>query len=200
MKRSAKILIALLVLLLAQSAFALEAERRAQAREQIRSVKIWEMTRDLGLSEQQARMFFPAEEEHEREKERLRHERKTIETEMEARLSEGRQDDRQLLVYLERIKQVDETLAVHEREFERKLSRILRPEQRARYELFEKRFEARLRQLIKEIQRGEIPEGAQRAPQYRDSDRERHEKNDPNGRQSKEKSPSEDDKPRGKRG
>lgn len=169
MRRSARLLVAILLLGAAQGAFALKEERRAEVREQIRSVRVWELTRELGLSEQQARAFFPAEREYEERLEELRAERGEVEAEMEARLRENRKDDRELLVHLERLRQIDKRISVHEQEFERKVGRILRPEQRVRYELFEKQFEGRLKQMIQEIQRGELAPGSLWDKEYRDS-------------------------------
>ncbi len=173
MQRPAILLIALLALLVAQSAGALKEERRAQVREQIRSVKVWELTRDLELSEDQAKVFFPEQQSHENSKEALRRERDTIEAEMEARLGEGRRGDRQLLVYLERIKQVDKQISAQDDEFQRKLTRILSPEQQVRYELFEKRFDARLKQMIDQIKREEQRGSKSRSQGSRDSVRSR---------------------------
>ena len=191
----------------AKSASALKEERRAEVREQIRSVRVWELTRELELDENQARAFFAAEREYEEKLEGLRGERADVEAEMEARLREKRKDDRQLLVHLERMRQIDKRIAVQEQEFERKMGRILRPEQRVRYELFEKQFEGRLKQMIQEIKRGELAPGSLWDEEYRDSlqarersSRRETKKNPAGDEKSKsDRSPSKEDSSRGKR-
>ncbi len=153
----------LALLLLAPDALALKESRRQQVKEQINRVKTWEMTKELGLDDEQARIFFPAMEEYENERDQLKMERGEIESTLDSLLADGGpRADSEILKNLERLRLIERRQTAHEDEYQRKLGRILTPQQRARYELFERDFEARLRQMIREIQ-DEQPERQSRS-------------------------------------
>jgi hypothetical protein len=149
------LILALMVCLITpREANALKESRRAQVRRQIHEVKTWEMTKELGLDEEQARIFFPAMEDYEGNRDRLRDKRAGVESTLDSLLGAGgARADREILKNLESLKLIDREQTAHEDEYQRQLSRVLSPQQRARYELFERKFEARLREMIREVQR-----------------------------------------------
>lgn len=143
-------------LLLVPEAFALKASRRQQVKQKINKVKSWEMTKELGLDDEQARIFFPAMESYENDRDQLSEERGDIEATLDSLLADGGpRADAEILKNLERLRIIERKQTAHEDEYQRKLGRILSPQQRARYELFERDFEVRLRQMIRDIQEKE---------------------------------------------
>jgi len=140
-------------LFLVPEAFALKTSRRQQVKQKINKVKSWEMTKELGLDDEQARIFFPAMEGYENDRDMLSDERGEIEATLDNLLAGGGpRADAEILKNLERLRIIERKQTAHEDEYQRKLGRILSPQQRARYELFERDFEVRLRQMIRDIQ------------------------------------------------
>ena len=167
---TAFLLLGILLILSATPAEALRTEKREKVRRQIREVKTWQMTRELGLSEEQARSFFPAHDDFETRKEELGLERENIEAELDSLLAAGggARDERKILVSLEKLRRADMEMEANKKEFGRKMSRILRPEQQARYELFEKKFDAELRRMIQDLRREESPGRAEKQTEKKD--------------------------------
>ncbi|MBC8367304.1 hypothetical protein H8E52_07835 [bacterium] len=175
----------LLSLLLAPEAFALKASHRQQVKQKINKVKSWEMTKELGLDDEQARIFFPAMESYENDRDMLSEERGDIEATLDSLLADGGpRADAEILKNLERLRIIERQQTAHEEEYQRKLGRILSPQQRARYELFERDFEVRLRQMIREIQDEESGQSRssksesgklKKAPERKEQDNEKRE-------------------------
>lgn len=191
-------LIPILILAVALPAFALEQRDREEVREQIRSVKIWQMTRDLGLSEKQAHEFFPALEDFENRSRQLREARHITQQELEMLLDEGQTDServQRLLVYLH---DLDERERDIEQRFTRKRNGILTIRQQARYELFERKFRKNLRKMIQDIRdderHGDERTLERREPKPEREDSKRHGKTATDRKSSTEKkSKSRDD-------
>jgi len=152
--RKAGIIILAVVALVATpyEAHALKESRRDSVRRRIHKVKTWEMSKDLGLDEEQARVLLPALDRYEENRNRLRDEREHVEAILDSLLaSKNPRSEQDILENLERIKLIDRRRDAEKEEYERELNRILTPKQRARYELFERDFDTRLRKMIREI-------------------------------------------------
>jgi len=146
----------LLVLCLFQTADALKEEQREEVRRQISTVKTWQMIEELELTEEQAEDLFPAQKSFADQKSELTDKRLEVETEL-TELLEAKEKNRDLIKEkMARLKEIDEQARTNEDRFREKLTRILTVEQQAKYELFEKRFDERLRQMIRDIQKEEL--------------------------------------------
>lgn len=138
---------------------AIQEREREQVRRKIRDVKSWQISRELGLSEEQARRFVPLQEQYDHERDTLRRERRQLEQELEVLVKDvSANGDRMRSVLLD-IRNLDQRLADSERNFRARVYPMLTLEQQARYELFEKRFNAQIRKLIKDV-RGESTRGS----------------------------------------
>jgi len=168
--------LAVAVWTIASPAVALKEEQREKVRQQIESVKVWQLTRDLDLSEEQAQSFFPAQKNYMERKESLRHEREAAERELEELLNR-RAEQKLITQQLDRIKGIDRESGSNELEFRKRIGRILSLEQQARYELFEKRFNAKLREMILDVQREEKRQDSGRGRDSLESRRESDERN-----------------------
>jgi hypothetical protein len=149
-------LTSMLILFNFQTAYALKEEEREQVRQQISTVKTWQMIEELGLTEEQAQDLFPAQKSFEDQKSELTRQRQGIEKEL-TELLETKDKNRDLIKEkMGQLKKIDERTRSNEDRFREKLSKILTVEQQAKYELFEKKFDERLRQMIRDIQKEEL--------------------------------------------
>lgn len=152
----------LLILSLFQTAEALKEEQREEVRRQISTVKTWQMIEELDLTEEQAQNLCPAQKSFENRKSELTEQRLKVETEL-TELLESKEKNRDLIKKkMVQLKKIDEQTRANEDQFHKKLSKVLTVEQQAKYELFEKRFDERLRQMIRDIQKEEL-EGRERS-------------------------------------
>ncbi len=146
----------LLILFAFQTSDALKEEEREQVRRQISTVKTWQMIEELDLTEKQAQDLFPAQKSFEDKKGELTGQRLEVETEL-TRLLEAKEKNRGLIKEkMAQLKKIDEQTRTNEDRLHTKLSRILTVEQQAKYELFEKKFDERLRQMIRDIQKEDL--------------------------------------------
>jgi Spy/CpxP family protein refolding chaperone len=152
-------LMMILVVVIAMPVSALEERERKQVREQIRSVKVWQLTRDLELSEKQAYEFFPILEQYDRRGQQLKAQRRVSERELESLVKDGDDGDARVQTLLRHLRDLDMQLDENKSVFQAKIRSILTIKQQAHYELFEKKFEANLRQMIDELRKrkGERP-------------------------------------------
>jgi len=142
-----------LLLSIPHEAEALKSSRREAVRKRIQTVKTWQMSQELELDEEQAKTFFPVMEAYEDHRDLLSEERAEVELDLDSLLAIGdERSDREILKKLERLKLIDREQAAQEDEYQRRIGRILTPHQQARYELFERNFQVKLRRLIREIQ------------------------------------------------
>ncbi len=137
----------------APPAAALQEREREELRRQIRDVKSWELVKELGLSDRQVQEFVPLLEAYDRDRDALRRERRRLESELEGLVGDVSGNKERMRGVMLRMRDVDQRLAERERRFRGKAYRILNLEQQARYELFEKRFNARIRDMIKDVRR-----------------------------------------------
>lgn len=141
------------ILLSFQTAFSLKEQEKEEVRKQISSVKAWQLTEELNLSEEQAQALFPAQKAYEGRKKELEKQREATEVELD-NLLEAREENKELIEKkLAQLKNIDEQTRTNEDQFRTKLSKILTVEQQAKYELFDKKFDSRLRQMIRDIKK-----------------------------------------------
>ncbi len=137
----------------AAPAQALQEREREELRQQLRDVKSWQIAQELGLSDDQARRFVPLQEAHDIKRDEMRRERRRLESELESLVGDVSGNRERMRGVMLRIRDVDERIAGEDRHFRTQAYRILNLEQQARYQLFEKRFNAQIRNLIKDVRR-----------------------------------------------
>jgi len=151
MRAKAIILGALSLSLAFTPARALQEREREELREEIRRVRAWELVRELGLDQRTEREFVPLYDEYNRARGRHRHERKGLEGTLEVLVKDSSRNADQIRSVMDDLRRLDERMKADEDAFRRHAFPLLSTEQQARFELFEKRFDARLRELIKEV-------------------------------------------------
>ncbi len=142
-----------LIVFAASSAQALQEREREELRQQLRDVKSWQIAHELGLTDDQARRFVPLQEAYDLSRDEMRRERRRLESELESLVGDVSGNRERMRSVMLRIRGVDERIAEEDRGFRRKANRILNLEQQARYELFDKRFNAQIRNLIRDVRR-----------------------------------------------
>ncbi|MBM4116588.1 hypothetical protein FJ251_02455 [bacterium] len=150
----------LILSLTAAPAAALQERERQDLRQQIRDVKSWELVRELGLDSQAAREFVPLYEDYDRARTRHRQERRGLEQALEVLVKDSSRNGDQIRSVMADMRRLDERLQAEEGAFRRQAFPLLSLEQQARFELFEKRFNARLREMIKDIREERGPDTA----------------------------------------
>ncbi|MCB1161388.1 MAG: hypothetical protein R3C71_14375 [Candidatus Krumholzibacteriia bacterium] len=163
MRRLGFILIALSALTAALPALADGELGREEVRERIRSVKSWELVRDLGLDERTAQSFVPVFEDYDRVRGKLKHQRRGLERTLEELVKDSTGNAPRIRSVMLDMRGIDERLQQNETDFRGRAFPLLSVEQQARFELFEKRWSTRLKELIKEI-RQEREQNAPPAP------------------------------------
>ena len=148
-------LVSLIVLLSFQTAFSLKEQEKENVRKQISSLKAWQLTQDLDLSEDQAQALFPAQKAYGDRKEQLRSQREAVEAELNELLEAEEKNDKLIKEKMAQLKDIDEQTRANEDKFHKKISKILTVKQQAKYELFEKKFQTQLHEIIRDIKREE---------------------------------------------
>jgi len=189
--RTFTVLIAgILVLASTRTAHSLKEEERETVRKQISSVKAWQMTQDLDLTEEQAQTLFPAQKAFEDRKKQLSEQRSAVEKELDDLLEAKEKDKDVIKGKMVRLKEIDKQIRTSEDEFRGKRTRILNVEQQAKYELFEKKFDTKLRQMIRDVQKEDLEiKARQESDRYRPSQPQKREavrKEQPERRQQSE--------------
>jgi len=129
---------------------------REQVRAKIREIKAWQVVQDVGLDAAQARQFVPLMQRHDSARHELKSRRRRLERELEGLIGDRSANGERIRIIMEELRDVDRRAAENDRWFRERAYPLLGPEQQARFELFEKRFSARIRELIKDVraQRG----------------------------------------------
>ncbi len=149
-------LVSALILLSFQTAYSLKEEEKENVRKQISSVKAWQLTEDLDLSEEQAQALFPTQKAYEDRNKELGEQREVIEEELDKLLQTEEKDKDLIKEKMTRLKEIDEQTRVNKDQFQGKLAKILTVEQQAKYQLFDKKFDTKLRRMIRDIQKEDL--------------------------------------------
>lgn len=123
-----------------------------QAREKLEALRIWRLTEELNLTEEQSAEFFPRL----RRLRLLREERQEKRRALINRLEEGlksRATAPQLRAMLDSLEAMEEDFRRSETALRRELSRVLTVEQQVRLLLFQEHFERQTRQIIRQLGR-----------------------------------------------
>lgn len=119
-------------------------------RERIKTIKIWKLTEELNLTEQQSVQFFPAYNNHQTERERINTERKELFKQLDEQTMRGKTDDKEIKKLLDQLESLNQQLADKQAEFRKKLESILTTRQIGRLVVFEVKFQHHIREIIKD--------------------------------------------------
>ena len=124
--------------------------RHEKIRERIRTVKIWKLTEELNLSEEQSEKFFPAYNKFQADREAIEDKRReTIKQLDELTLSEDPSGE-QINSLLDQLESLDQELRDKKAGFRIKLEDILTIRQIGRLYLFEMHFQRQIQEIIRD--------------------------------------------------
>jgi Spy/CpxP family protein refolding chaperone len=126
-------------------------EERKKIRENIETLRTYKLLETLDLTSQQSAEFLPALKGFRDAKRKFQEDRKTLLRELEDALESEKIDENKLEQTLSALEGTREEFQAEFVNFLQKARAMLTPQQRARLQLFEERFERRLRDSIRQM-------------------------------------------------
>jgi Spy/CpxP family protein refolding chaperone len=118
----------------------------------LEALRIWRLTQELDLSEDQAAQFFPKLKGLRELRQQHRAARSALLDELEARLKDEPVDPSAIKPVLDSLVAVDENAREAELRLRREIAELLTIEQQARLYIFEATFDRQARRVIQQIQ------------------------------------------------
>jgi Spy/CpxP family protein refolding chaperone len=141
-----------------------EGPRREKIRQRIKTLKIWKLTEELQLNEQQSQRFFPIYNAFEADRQRLDDQRLEIIDKLDSLTSQDNTPDAEINSLLDRLEELDRQQASQRLEFRNKLKDILTTRQIGELVVFEVKFQRQIQDIIRDVrtEMGERFRGRQR--------------------------------------
>jgi Spy/CpxP family protein refolding chaperone len=128
-----------------------------QAREQLEALRVWRLTQELNLTEDQSTQFFPRLKKLRQLRDDYRAAKSQILEELGAELHKDAPDAGQLKQMLDSVQSAEDSFRSAERRVRQEISQILSVEQQARMYVFQATFERQTRHMINQIEKGSKP-------------------------------------------
>ena len=123
-------------------------KERQQAMKKIELMKMWKLTEELGLDEEQAVRFFPLHREQEEKRKKKRKEIKELAKELETTLANPEHEDKDLEELFKELHKKDDELLALRWEAVEQYRTVLSTEQIARLILFKAKFMKEFQKMI----------------------------------------------------
>lgn len=117
-------------------------------KEKLEMIRIWKLTEELNLSEDQSTQFFPKLKELQRIREEFERNRMKIIEEIENYLRNAKKYEKELKAKLQELELSESKFREAEAKIKKEIAAILTPEQQAKFMLFQMRFNEELRNVI----------------------------------------------------
>ena len=131
-------------------------------REQIEILRIWKMTEELDLTEQQADKFFPKLRSEDKKIEELEQQRQMIFRDLHENVKNGKIDAKELDKTIDNLTEIETDIIQKRANFVRDLDGILSTDQQARLIIFRHKFRERMVDMMRDIQRNRMKKGNMR--------------------------------------
>jgi len=125
-------------------------------REQIEMLRIWKMTEELDLSEQQAEKFFPKLRREDKENEKLVVKRGKIFRELHDKVKTGEMNANELDKAIDNLTEIQINIIRKNAKFIRDMEGVLSIDQQAKLIIFRHRFRERMVDMIRDVQRNRM--------------------------------------------
>lgn len=125
--------------------------QKREPKELIETIRIWRLTEELKLSEEQAAKFFPRLKKLRETKREFRKKRREILKNIEKELRKEKPRESILKKEIEDLNREDKEFREREERLKRKIFEVLTIEQQARFLVFQERFDREIREMIKKI-------------------------------------------------
>ncbi len=117
-------------------------------KEKLEMIRIWKLTEELNLSEDQSTRFFPKLKELKRVREEFEQNRMKIIEEIENYLRNAKKYEKELKAKIQELELSESKFREAEAKIKKEIAAILTPEQQAKFMLFQMRFNEELRNVI----------------------------------------------------
>ena len=125
-------------------------------REQIEMLRIWKMTEELDLSEQQAEKFFPKLRSEDKENEKLVVQRGKIFRELHDKVKNGEMNAKELDKAIDNLTEIQINIIQKNAKFIRDMEGVLSFDQQAKLIIFRHRFRERMVDMMRDVQRNRM--------------------------------------------
>ena len=136
--------------------------RKPPRRQQIEMLRIWKMTEELDLTEQQAEKFFPKLRNEDKKIEELEQQRQKIFRNPHEDVKKGEIDAKELDKTINDLTEIQTDIIQKHARFIRDMDGILSTDQQARLIIFRHRFRERMVDMMRDVQRNRMNKGKMR--------------------------------------
>ena len=147
------ILMTLVPAILSAQPRGMRGQKMPPRREPIAMLRIWKMTEELELTEDQAGRFFPRLRSDDKNIEDLETERQSIFRELHKEAMKGGMAEKSLNEKIERISTIEVKILKNRVNFIKNLDDLLSPDQRAKLMVFRHRFRDRMENMMREARK-----------------------------------------------
>ncbi|MCH8306227.1 MAG: hypothetical protein IIB94_14000 [Candidatus Marinimicrobia bacterium] len=131
----------------------MRGQKMHQRREQIEMLRIWKMTQELDLTEEQAGRFFPRLRADDKNIDELEKERQSIFHELHKEAMKGGMSGEKLDEKIERISEIEIKILRNRANFIKNMDDLLSTDQRAKLMVFRHRFRDRMENMMREARK-----------------------------------------------
>ena len=125
-------------------------------REQIELLRIWKMTEELDLTEQQAEKFFPKLRSEDKKNEELEKQRGIIFKDLHEKVKNGEVDAKELDKTIDNLTEIQINIIQKNAKFIREMEGVLSTDQQAKLIIFRHRFRERMVDMMRDVQRNRM--------------------------------------------
>ena len=131
-------------------------EKREKIRERIELIRIWKLTEELDLTEETGSKLFPILHKYDKKRIKLEKERRNIMNQLRKALEDEATSDEEIEAAMDDLEK--NALAASDliRQQREKLKGVLSPRQRAKFILFQRRFQREIRKIIAEARERKV--------------------------------------------
>jgi len=128
--------------------------RHEKMRERIKTIKIWQLTEEVGLTTEQSEKFFPVYNKHQNDHQKLDEERLSLLRKLDELSEKSDVSEGEIKKALDELSEIDGKLIGLRKSFMNEVSGVLSIRQVAKLLVFEEMFMRRLQENIRDIRRG----------------------------------------------
>ncbi len=130
-----------------------EGRMRERVRERIKTIKVWKLTEELKLSQEQSEKFFPIYNRFFNRREEIEQEKRRVMEQLDELTAAEKPNEAEISKCLDKIDGMDQEIQQLKVKFRADLKNILTARQIGRLYLFEVRFMQQMQEIMRDIRR-----------------------------------------------
>jgi hypothetical protein len=131
-------------------------EKREEVRKRIELIRMWKLTEELDLTEETGAKLFPILHKYDEKWVKLKEKGRNIMNELRKALKDEETPDEEIEAAMEKVEENASAASDLLRQRHEELRRILSPRQRAKFILFQRRFQREIRKIIAEARERKV--------------------------------------------